>query len=237
MPVLRGAIRAVIAVTFLAALTPLEAQLVPPADTTGAGRPLDPERQAELARRGGSVRIGLWNVRELEGTSGAEESESPAFEGYVRKGLDAHLALENSVGVWRHRQIVTTSSGPLGGTTTSRVDAYVIPQQTSIIFFPATRPSNRIEPFVRAGIGLTLGVEDRKGEGGSLFSPGGDGISMAFGFGATGGGGVEWRLGEALGLSASARYQWVRFLEELAGEETYQGLGADVGITYRFQFR
>jgi hypothetical protein len=222
---------------FLAVLTPVGAQVTSPTDTTRAGRPLDPEREAQLARRGGGVRFGLWNVRGLDVASGGEESETPAFEGYVRKGLDAHLALENSVGFWRHRQLVTTTGGPLGGTTTSRIDAYVVPQQTSVVFFPATRPHQRVEPFLRGGIGLTLGVEDRKGEGGSLFSPGDDGISMVFGFGATGGGGVEWRLADALGISASARYQWVRFLQELAGKDTYQGLGADVGITYRFQFR
>lgn len=207
-------------------------------DTTTARRPLDPERQAELARRGGGIRVGTWAVRGPEVPEGGSESETLAFEGYVRKGLDAHLALENSVGFWRYRQVITTTSGGvLGGTSTSRVDAYVVPQQTSIVFFPVTRPDQRIEPFLRAGLGLTLGIEDRKGEGGGLFGAGGDGISMVVGFGATGGGGVEWRLTDALGISASGRYQWVRFLQELAGSETYQGVGADVGITYRFQFR
>ena len=206
-------------------------------DTTGAGRPLDPERQAQLARRGGGLRIGMWDVRGPDVPAGGRESETPLFEGYVRKGLDAHLALENSVGFWRYRQTITTTGGPLGGAATSRVDAYVVPQQTSIVFFPVTRPDQRFEPFLRAGIGVTLGIEDRKGEGGGLFGTAGEGVSMVVGFGATGGGGIEWRLGEALGISASGRYQWVRFLEELAGSETFQGLGADVGITYRFQFR
>ena len=206
-------------------------------DTTTASRRLAPERQAQLARRGGGVRVGIWDVRGPEVPDGGRESETPAFEGYVRKGLDAHLALENSVGFWRYRQAITTAEGPLGAASTSRVDAYVVPQQTSVVFFPVTRPDQRIEPFLRAGIGLTLGIEDRKGGGGGLFSAGGEGIRMVVGFGATGGGGVEWRLTDALGISASGRYQWVRFLEELAGSETYQGLGADLGITYRFQFR
>lgn len=235
----RNSVRLALAALILAvSAAPAAAQVTPPGDTTRAGRPLDPERQAQLARRGGGVRIGMWDVRGPEVPSGGAESETPAFEGYVRKGLDAHLALENSVGFWRYRQtITTTSGGPLGGTTTSRIDAYVVPQQTSVVFFPVTRPDQRFEPFLRGGVGLTLGIEDRKGEGGGLFGTGGDGISMVVGFGATGGGGVEWRLTEALGVSASGRYQWVRFLEELAGSETYQGLGADVGITYRFQFR
>lgn len=233
---LRAIVLVVLHTFLFAAAAPLGAQATP-GDTNRLGQPLDPERKAQLARRGGGVRIGFWNVRELAGASEGTESETPAFEGYVRKGLDAHLALEHSVGFWRHRQVVTTTGGPLGGTTTSRIDAYVVPQQTSIVFFPLTRPSQRIEPFLRGGLGFTLGVEDRKGDGGSLFSAGGDGLSMVIGLGATAGGGVEWRLGEALGISTSARYQYIRFLEELAGKETYQGLGADVGLTYRFQFR
>lgn len=232
----RVLVLSVLTAVLVAAAAPLGAQAVT-GDSGGLGNPLDPERRAQLARRGGGVRVGFWNVRELDATGDGNESTTPAFEGYVRKGLDAHLALEHSVGFWRHRQEVTTTGGPLGGTSTSRIDAYVVPQQTSIVFFPLTRPNQRIEPFLRGGLGLTLGVQDRKGEGGSLFSAGGDGISMVIGLGATAGGGVEWRLGEALGVSTSARYQYVRFLEELAGKETYQGLGADVGVTYRFQFR
>lgn len=229
--------RVILVITLLAPFAAAEAQIVSTSDSARAGSPLDPERRAYLARRGGGVRAGVWNVRGLGAASGTEHSQTPAFEGYVRKGLDSHLALENSVGFWRHRQIITTDGGALGGSTTSRIDAYVIPQQTSLMFFPFTRPDQRIEPFLRGGLGLTLGVEDRKGEGGSLFGAGDDGISMVVGLGATGGGGVEWRLGEAIGISASARYQYVRFLEELAGQEVYQGLGADIGFTYRFQYR
>ena len=222
----------------LLALSASEARAqVTASDTARTGPRLDPEREAQLARRGGGVRVGFWDVRGPETPEGGRESETPAFEGYVRKGLDAHLALENSVGFWRYRQMISTAGGPLGATTTSRIDAYVVPQQTSVIFFPLTRPQQRIEPFLRAGVGLTLGIEDRKGEGGGLFGAGGEGISMVVGFGATAGGGIEWRLTDALGISGSGRYQWVRFLEELAGSETYQGLGADLGVTYRFQFR
>ena len=79
-------------------------------DTTPARRPLDPERQAELARRGGGIRVGTWDVRGPTVPEGGSESNTPAFEGYVRKGLDAHLALENSVGFWRYRQKIDRKS-------------------------------------------------------------------------------------------------------------------------------
>jgi hypothetical protein len=198
----------------------------------------DLEKRARLARRGGGVRVGTWDVRGLTATSGAIVSRTPAFEGYVRRGLDLHLAIEHSVGVWRRTQSVTeTTSGPLGGTTqsTSTLETYVIPQFTSIAFFPLTRPQQRFEPYVKAGAGFALGVDDRTGDGAGLFS--GGGTSLVPGYGLSGGAGVELRLSNALGLAAAGRYQWVRFFQELSDKRTYEGFGVDLGMTYRFQFR
>jgi hypothetical protein len=199
----------------------------------------DLEKRARLARRGGGVRVGTWDVRGLNTTSDAVVSKTPAFEGYVRRGLDLHLAIEHSVGVWRRTQSVTeTTSNPLGGTTqsTSKVETYVIPQFTSIAFFPITRPEQRFEPYVKAGAGFAVGVDDRTGDGGGLFS-GGGGTSLVPGYGLSGGAGIELRLSNALGLTGAGRYQWVRFFQELADKRTYEGFGAEVGVTYRFQFR
>jgi hypothetical protein len=197
----------------------------------------DLEKRARLARRGGGVRVGTWDVRGLTATSGAVVSKTPAFEGYVRRGLDLHLAIEHSVGVWRRTQSVTqTSPGPLGGTTsTSTLETYVIPQFTSIAFFPMSRPEQRFEPYVKAGAGFALGVEDRTGDGGGLFT--GGGVSLVPGYGLSGGTGVDLRLSNALGLTAAGRWHWVRFFQELSSERTYEGFGAEVGVTYRFQFR
>jgi hypothetical protein len=198
----------------------------------------DLEKRARLARRGGGVRVGTWDVRGLTSTSGAAVARTPAFEGYMRRGLDLHLAIEHSVGVWRRTQSVTqTSSNPLGGTTTSTstLETYVIPQFTSISFFPITRPEHRFEPYVKAGAGFAVGVEDRTGSGGGLFA--GGGASLVPGYGLSGGAGLELRLSNALGLTGAGRYQWIRFFQELSSERTYEGFGAEVGVTYRFQFR
>ena len=197
----------------------------------------DPERRAQLARRGGGLRAGVWAVRGDEAPAGVNVSETPALEGYLRKGLDAHLALENSIGFWRRRHTTTSSGGLIGsGTTRSTLDSYIVPQFTSLVFYPFTGPERALEPYVRGGIGFTVGIQDGSGEDGSFFV-GGSGTSFVPGFGATGGAGVEWRPAEALGLGASARYQWIRFFQELGGERTFQGLGAELGVTYRFQFR
>jgi hypothetical protein len=194
----------------------------------------DLEKRARLARRGGGLRVGTWDVRGLSTTSGATVSKTPALEGYVRRGLDVHLAIEHSVGVWRRTQSVT-QSGPLGGTSTSRRETYLIPQLTSILFFPLTKPQHRIEPYVKAGAGFAIGVDDRTGDGGGLFA-GGSGVSLVPGYGLSGGAGVELRLTNALGLAGAGRYRWTKFFQDFAGQRTYEGYGAEVGVTYRFQF-
>jgi hypothetical protein len=204
-------------------------------DSSG-GAASDLEKRARLARRGGGVRVGTWDVRGLTATSGTAVSRTPAFEGYMRRGLDLHLAIEHSVGVWRRTQSVTEgSSGPLGGESTSTLETYVIPQFTSIAFFPITGPEQRVEPYLKAGAGFALGVEDRTGSGGGLFT--GGGASLVPGYGLSASTGVELRLSNALGLTGAGRYQWIRFFQELSSERTYEGFGAEVGVTYRFQFR
>jgi hypothetical protein len=197
------------------------------------------ERRVKAMRRGAGLRVGVWDVRGLGEVSGARVSETPLFEGYFQKGLDLHLALENTVGVYRRMQRLTRTSGGLGGgTVEEKVAAYVIPQFTSLKLYPFSRPEQRFEPFILGGAGLTIGIDDRENsESGGLLGGGGEsGIGFVAGFGLKGGLGIELRFSDAFGIAAGGRYQWVRFFGELAGERTYRGLGADVGLTYRFQY-
>jgi hypothetical protein len=197
------------------------------------------ERRVKAMRRGAGLRVGVWDVRGLGEVSGARVSETPLFEGYFQKGLDLHLALENTVGVYRRMQRLTRTSGGIGGgTVEEKVAAYVIPQFTSLKLYPFSRPEQRFEPFILGGAGLTIGIDDRENsESGGLLGGGGEsGIGFVAGFGLKGGLGIELRFSDAFGAAAGGRYQWVRFFGELAGERTYRGLGADVGLTYRFQY-
>lgn len=186
------------------------------------------ERHVQAERRGGGLRVGQWHVNGQQFPTGATVSTIPNFEGYYRTGLDLHLVLENSVGVWRQHQVNASGGGLLGGGSASAADDYVIPQYTSLVFYPFTTPNDRLEPFLRGGLGFALGVDDPQSGGG---------ISMTPGFGATGGLGLEWRATEALGLSISGRFQWIRFFQDFAGLQTYQGPTLEAGITYRFQYR
>jgi opacity protein-like surface antigen len=199
-----------------------------PASGDTAAKTPDVVKHAQLARRGGGLRVGPWHLNGQDASANSVSSTIPEVEGYVRNGLDLHLVLENSVGVWRQRQSVPASSGLLGSSG-SATDAYIIPQFTSIVFYPMTTPNDRLEPFVRGGIGFALGVQDPQSGGGS--------ISFTPGFGLTSGLGVEWRMTDALGLAASTRYQWIRFFQEFGPQQTYQGPVLEAGLTYRFQYR
>jgi hypothetical protein len=195
------------------------------------------EQRVKAMRRGAGLRVGTWDVRGLTQVSGARVSESPLFEGYFQKGLDLHLALENTVSVYRREQHITRSGG-IGGSVEEKVAAYVVPQFTSLKVYPFTRPEQGFEPYISGGAGLTIGIDDRENSGsGSLLGGGGEsGTGFVAGFGLKGGLGFELRVSEAFGVALGGRYQWVRFFGELAGERTYRGLGADVGLTYRFQY-
>ena len=202
------------------------------------------ETQARIQRNGAGLRAGVWNVRDLEPATGNSSQRSPLFEGYFQKGLDLHLALENTLSVWRWHQSGTRTQGGglLGGgttTTTETVDAYVVPFFTSLKVFPFTRPSAKVEPYVLGGAGLGLGIEDRSSDNASgLYGgSGNDAPSMVTGFGFKGGTGIEWRFSQAFGLTVGARYQWMRFFGDLAGRENYQGLALDGGLVYRYQYR
>lgn len=196
------------------------------------------EQRVKQMRRGAGLRVGTWDVRGITHVDGAQVSETPLFEGYFQRGLDRHLALENSVSVYRREQRLTRPSPIGGGSIEERLSAYVIPQFTSLKLYAFTGPEQRFEPYLSGGAGLTIGVDDRENSGsGSLLGGGGEsGTGFVAGFGLKGGLGAELRFSDAFGAGVGGRYQWVRFFGELAGERTYRGFGADVGLTYRFQY-
>jgi opacity protein-like surface antigen len=192
------------------------------------------ERSARLQRRGAGLRAGAWAVQDLSAVSGARDSRSPAFEGYFEKGLDLHLAWENTLGVWRRTQSVE-QSGTLGSSS-ERVASYIVPMFTALKLYPLTRPEHSFEPYLNAGLGLAVAVEDRETSSGGLFG-GASGTGLVTGFGLKAGVGFDWRFTPAFGVTVGGRYQWVKFTQEVSGDRTFRGFGADAGLIYRFQYR
>ncbi len=202
----------------------------------------DPETEAEsrarLARRGAGLTVGSWDLRGLDVPDGVEVSTLPMFSAWFRKGLDARLALENGVGVWRRVQS-TPATGGIGGTAAEEVQSWVVAQTTAVRFFPVTDAGARFEPWLLGGAGFTIGIDDRETDGGGILggSTGSDGVALVPGVSLQGGAGAEWLLGESFGLTGGARYQWTRFFQDFGGARTYQGPVYEVGLTYKFRYR
>lgn len=214
----------VFAIVTFAATATLDAQ-----DTTRSSL----EQKASMARRGAGASVGLWSLVDDPAAAGAKSSDSPIAEGYFRKGIDKHLALETTAGVWR-RVVETPPSGGLGGSSGGRTTAILIPQFTSLKLYPFTEPEDAFEPFVSGGVGFTLGYQSESGSGGVLGGGGANGLTV--GVGANAAAGVEWRFSTAFGLAVGAHYTYVQFFDALAGEKLYRGTGAKAGLTYRFQY-
>jgi hypothetical protein len=193
------------------------------------------EEKAQIARRGAGLIINSWSLVDdpTAGTSSTID-DLPLGEGFFRKGLDKHVALETTVGVWRR---VITNPGTPGpfGTPGGKTTVFLLPQMTAIKLYPFTTPENKFEPFISAGVGLTLGLTSESGSGGLV--GGGGGVSgLVAGLGARFTTGAEWRFSKAFGLTAGGHYSYIHFFESLAGQEMYRGTGVMVGLTYRFQY-
>lgn len=201
-------------------------------------RESDAETRARLARKAAGIVVGPWELRGIEPPSTVDASTMPMFSGYLRKGLDARLALENGIGVWRRVQ-TTPATGGIGGTPGEEVQSWVVAQSTAIRFFPVTDAGATFEPWIIGGAGFTLGIDDRQTNGGGVLggSSGASGVAIVTGISLQGGAGAEWWFSESLALNVGARYQWTRFLEDFGGERTYQGPVYEAGLTYKFRYR
>jgi len=195
-----------------------------------AGSTDDVASQSERARNGAGLQISSWQP---DKPAGFRNDQTIAFHGYFQKGLDEHLAWENTLGYWRQTTSWTETQF-LGGTTTHELQTHLVPALTALRLYPLTTSATRFEPYVSAGVGPVLGFQQEKSSG-SLTSANAN--SMHTGLGTRAGVGVDIRTSEAFGLTVGGHFESASFSEDMAGERLYRGWGADVGLVYRFQYR
>ena len=189
-------------------------------------------KRVKREREGAGLRVGSWMVSNLATPSGASSSTLPAIEGYWQKGLDRHLVIETSAGLWHRQQ--SSGSGP----SAESVGSFVVPMFTSLKLFPFTGPEDKLEPLLTAGAGFVLGLDKQNTVSGGLLGGGGgsSSLNIVAGVGVKGGAGFEWRFSEAFGLNALAGYQYIVFAQDVGGQGSYKGLVLYAGLTYRFQY-
>src|SRR5438132_349877 len=78
------------------------------------------ERAIKRERNGVGLRMGSWQVSGPAGVASSVSSTLPAFEGYWQKGIDRHVVIETSAGLWTRQQHATSPGGASSG-------SYVIP--------------------------------------------------------------------------------------------------------------
>lgn len=187
------------------------------------------EREARLARRGVGLRVGTWDI-DVSQSDTTELSSSLQYELFYQRGLGDHLAIENSVAVWR-RVTEEVQTLPLGGDRVVEVKSHIVPLLTSLKFYPVTKPANLFEPYLATGVGIALGIVTEAEN-----AIGGGGTTITTGFALRAGVGLDVHLTNTLGILAAGRYQWSRFSDDLGSQNVFNGAGFDGGVTYRFQF-
>jgi opacity protein-like surface antigen len=192
------------------------------------------EAGAKRARGGGGVRAGDWQVHGLEAPANGSDSETITVEGWFQKGLDLHLAMESTLGFWQRTQN-STQSGSLGTESRHETNTYLVPTLTTLKMYPLTRPANPLEPFLAAGVGVVLGIDQEKVTSTDPLVPSGTGTTFHSGLGISTGVGMDCNTGSPFGLTIGGRYQWATFGEKVGGAALYRGFVANAGLTYRFQ--
>jgi len=196
----------------------------------------DAETGAKRARGGGGLRAGSWQVDGLDEPASGSASESITAEGWFQKGLDLHLALESTLGFWQRTQS-STETGSLGAETDRELHTYLVPTLTTLKIYPFTRPSSPLEPFLAAGVGVVLGIDQEKVSSTDPLVPSDNSTTFHTGLGIQTGVGMDWNSGSPFGLTLGGRYQWATFAEDVGGQALYRGFVVNAGVTYHFQYQ
>lgn len=205
--------------------------LIAGASTALAGEPTDEvTATTQRGRNGAGLLVSSWRPDEPAGFSNSSGVE---VQGYLQRGLDLHLAWENTLGYWQ-RKSSWTDTQPIVGTTTHTLQTHLVPTLTALRLYPFDLPSSHIEPFVSAGMGPVLGIQQQTTSGG--LSPA-DATTMNVGLGVRAGVGVDVRANEAFGFTAGGHFESASFGNDMSGDKLFQGWGMDVGLSYRFQYR
>jgi hypothetical protein len=180
------------------------------------------DEQLQQARNSSGIMVGEWHVP-APTTTGATYKSSLLFTAVTQRGLNTHVALESSAGLWRR---VGTTPQAAGKPVITK--SYLIPLLDCLKLYPFTRASNRIEPYLVGGLGFALGIQQH-----STNAIGGGGTDVVTGFAVKIGAGVEYHMTRRLGLLADGRYLWLNLSDRISDQSALTGGGVEAGMTYK----
>ena len=188
---------------------------------------------ASADRRGAGLRVGRWDVEDLNLAAGETGNESVLIEGWFQKPADRNLVIESTIGFWQRTKEYTSTG--IGGTTTFENTSYLVPMMTALKLYPMARSASIVEPYLLGGVGYVLGIDRGQISGNDPLYPAGESTSLQSGLGLQAGAGLEWNGNGQFGLTVGGRYQWASFADDVGGKGMYKGPGFTAGLTYRFR--
>ena len=186
--------------------------------------------QAQRARNGAGLQISSWQP---EAPAGSISTSTASFRGYFTNGLDQHLAWENTLGYWA-RTSKWSETQPLIGTTNHELQTHLVPTITGLRLYPLTTSGNSIEPYVTAGVGPVLGIQQQKASGALTAD---QTTTMLVGLGVRAGVGVDLWATQVFGITAGGHFESASFGQDMVDQRLYKAWGVDFGFSYRFQYR
>jgi hypothetical protein len=184
-------------------------------------------------RHGAGLRVGRWDVQDLDLATGETANESVLIEGFFQKPLDRNLVVENTLGFWQRTRDYTSTG--VGGTTTFENTSYLVPMLTALKLYPMGHAANVVEPYLLGGVGFVLGIDRGQVSGNDPVYPAGESTALQSGLGIQTGAGLEFNGNGQFGLTVGGRYQWASFSDDVGGKGLYRGPAFTAGLTYRFR--
>jgi hypothetical protein len=182
------------------------------------------------------LRLGFWadmsDTKPIQDYSIEADLPNAGFytEIYLDYRLVKPLFLEMSMGIASRGDVVIHYAG----------DSYIgtiilYPILMQLKFSPLEGRTRSFHPFVLAGGGFVWGRQSIDiisfGSSSSYYNP--DIVAKTeTDFIGVVGGGLDLALSEQLGLTAAAKYQPIKFVNNLAGVREYTGMSISVGVSY-----
>ncbi len=219
-----------------ASLAAIALQLVSVVLLAAAPRP-EIERVSFQRKHQTGVRIGAWAntgdlpaARDDVGTFEADFSDASIyFEVFVGVRLLPQLMAELSMGTTNRGEVSFIEAG---GTNVGNV--LIHPVLVSLRVYPLASMGLAWHPYLSVGGGVYFGRRTVQFTTSSEVAAFGLNEETGTDFNIALGGGVDWPVGETVGLEAAARYLPIEFDNGLQTIRTYDALAFTIGVKYLF---
>jgi opacity protein-like surface antigen len=189
-----------------------------------------------------AIRPGLWFPKDKEkdyslptlpedvNPGEINQSQALGLDFHWRTKMNAPMYFDASLGGWfstYEQKFTELGQGTVADNVTS-LNTWVAIAPVTIGLSVAPVPGGPIQPYAMAGLGVYVGITGRDGQQ----ALGIDEDTKVYGrFGFYFGAGVDFLLGESIGVSVGAKYQFVKFQYPMyTAQQDFSGLQVMLGL-------